>query len=100
MIAVSLVHRIPCICMYLRLTPLHMFAKCGSFVTLDHRKYIFYLCQVYVGSNCYISVSCHNAPIISYHVYGFPHFKPVTLSPISCAHSTITVCTIYNEERK
>ena len=64
------------------------------------KKYIFHLKQVYVGSNCYISVSCHNPPIMGYHIYGFPHFTPATPSPISCAHSTITVCTIYNEEAK
>ena len=82
------------------LTPLHMFAKCERFVTLGHRKYIFYINQVYIGSTCYISVNCHNPPIIGYHIYGLPHFTPVKLSPISSAHSTITVCTTYNEEAK
>ena len=100
MIAVSLVHRKPYISMSLSLTPLHMFAKCGSFVTLLHRKYIFYINQTYVGSTCYICASCHNPPIMGYHIYGFLHFTPVALSPISCAHSTITVCSINNEEAK
>ena len=86
--------------MSLRLTELHMFAKCLSYMTLGHKKYVFYINQVYVSSTCNTSASCHNPPIMCYHIYGFPHFTPVTLSPISCAHSTITVFTIYNEEAK
>ena len=38
--------------------------------------------------------------IMGYHIYGFPHFTPVTFSPISCAHWIISVCTIYNKEEK
>ena len=75
-------------------------STCGSFVTLGHRKYVFYINQVYIGATSYISVSCHNPPIMGYYIYGLPHFTPVTLSPISCAHSTIIVFTIYNEEAK
>ena len=37
---------------------------------------------------------------MGYHIYLYPHFTPVTLSPITCAHSTITVFTIYKEEVK
>ena len=51
---------------------------------------ILYLSQIYVGANCYIPESCHNPPIMVYHLYDFELFTEVALSLISCKRSNIS----------
>ena len=57
---------------------------------------IAYIIQKYVAATCWIHVSCHNPPIMSYHLYGLPHFTPVALR---FQHDSVLGFGIYNQEK-
>ena len=56
---------------------------------------ILYLSQISVGASCYIPGSCHNPPIMGYHLYEFKHFTEAALSLIFCKYSIIML-SIYH----